>query len=292
MYNWFLEYLKKPDPNKVLSKTGIRIRKILHPLIYNVAPLTTKNALNIIRQEPLPKNVPIIFACTHGFKDDVLFSVLTAKEHTYTLIGGIGHFYNTVDGVTLWLNGTVIVERQNKISRQASVQKIICAIGLGANMMIFPEGLWNKTENQLVQKLFPGIYDVAKATGAKVIPIVTHLDGTTCYAIRDKEFDLTSFERSEGMAALRDRLASMKWEIMETYCVTKRDELLQGLSPEKYWFDYIESMIAETAFYERDDESASLYRDKNITTPEDVFAHLDNLIPRRENAFLFAKNRL
>lgn len=289
MYNKFLEYLKSYEPEKVMSASGIKFRKVLHPLIRTLAPMTTKNELKIVRQEPLPKNVPIIFACTHGFKDDILFSVMTAKAHAYVLIGGIGHFYNTMDGITLWLNGTVIVERQNKASRRASVQKMIRAINLGANMMLFPEGLWNKTENQLVQKLFPGIYDVAKATGAKVIPIVTHLDGTTCYAIRDKEFDLTSFERAEGMTALRDKLASLKWEIMETYCVTERDKLLQGVSPEKYWYDYIESMIAETAFYERDDEAASLYIDKNITTPEEVFAHLDSLIPCRENAFLFRR---
>ena len=291
MYNRFLEYLKDPNPKKVLSASGVKLRKVLHPLIRTFAPMTTKNKLKIVRQEPLPQNVPIIFACTHGFKDDVLFSVMTAKAHAYVLIGGIGHFYNTMDGVTLWLNGTVVVERQNKVSRRASVQKMIRAIGLGANMMIFPEGLWNKTENQLVQKLFPGIYDVAKETGARVVPIVTHLDGTICYAIRDKEFDLTSFERAEGMAALRDKLASLKWEIMETYCVTKRDELLQGVSPEKYWFDYVESMIAETAFYERDDEAASLYMDKNITTPEAAFAHLDMIHPTMYNAFLF-NNRL
>ena len=289
MYNWYLEYLKNYEPKKVVSASGVKLRKVLHPAIYAFAPMTTKNKLRIVRKEPLPKERPIIFACTHGFKDDILFSVMMAKIHAYVLIGGLGHFYNTMDGVTLWLNGTVIVDRQDKASRRAAVQKMIRAISLGANMIIFPEGLWNKTENLLVQKLFPGIYDVAKATGAKVVPIVTHLDGTTCYAIRDKEFDLTSFDRAEGMAALRDKFASLRWEIMETYCTTTRDELLQGILPEKYWFDYIEAMIAETAFYEKDDEAASLYRDKTIVTPEDAFAHLDNLIPCGENIFLWNK---
>lgn len=82
-------------------------------------------------------------------------------------------------------------------------------------------------------------------------------------------------------------MATLKWEIMETYCIAKRDDLLQGLSPERYWYDYTESLIAETSFYERDDEEKSLYRDKNITTPDDAFAYLNNLIQRRENAFLW-----
>lgn len=286
MYNRFLEYLKDLDHTKVMSSKGVKFRKLLHPVIYRVAPLTTKNRIKVLRREPLPQNIPIIFATTHGFKDDILCAVLTAKKHGYVLIGGLGHFYNTFDGITLWLNGTVIVDRQDKLSRQASKRKMIHAIELGTNIIIFPEGLWNKTENQLVQKLFPGVYDIAKATGALVVPIVSHLESGTCYTVREQAFNICDYDRAEGLRILRDKLATIKWYLMEEYSSTNRDDLLKTLSPKEYWHKYIESLIAEVDFYERDDEEKSLYIDKQITFPEEVFSHLQDIEYTRSNAFL------
>ena len=36
-------------------------------------------------------------------------------------------------------------------------------------------------------------------------------------------------------------------------------------------------------------ESTLIFKPKNVTTYQEAFAHLDQLIPRRENAFLFRR---
>ena len=48
------------------------MRKIIHPLIRALAPMTGHYILKIVRKEQMPKHAPIIFAATHSFKDDLL----------------------------------------------------------------------------------------------------------------------------------------------------------------------------------------------------------------------------
>ena len=55
--------------------------------------------------------------------------------------------------------------------------KMKYVISLGADILMYPEGTLNKTENLLVQKLFPGIYDVAKCTHALVVPVAIIQEG-------------------------------------------------------------------------------------------------------------------
>ena len=69
MYNKFLEYLLDNDPEKCISKAGIRFRKIISPLVRLVTPLTIPRKLKVIRRAKMPKT-PVIFAAAHWFKED------------------------------------------------------------------------------------------------------------------------------------------------------------------------------------------------------------------------------
>lgn len=150
MYNRFLEYLKQTEPKRVISKSGIRIRKILNLVIRAVAPLTCKYKRVIVKSYKVHKGKPIIFAPTHGFKDDVLMTVSSIPANGYILFGSLPQFYNTFDGITAWLNGALIVDRTDKESRNAAKLKMRYAIEHGANLIVFPEGVWNKSGNLLI----------------------------------------------------------------------------------------------------------------------------------------------
>lgn len=58
--------------------------------------------------------------------------------------------------------------------------------------------------------------------------------------------------------------------------------------------DYAEKefypMFQDVKGYGIQDVIETRYRDKNTVDPETAFAHLKNLIPSRENAFLFRKD--
>lgn len=289
MYNWYFEYLKQNEPEKVLSKIGVILRKWINPIIRTVAPLTCKYKLVFVKKTKLPKGRPLIFAPTHGFKDDILFTVVTITIHAYLLFGSLPAFFHSFEGVLAWLNGVVLVDRTNKESRKAAKRKMKKVIELGDNLIVFPEGVWNKTENLLVQKLFPGIYDVAKETGALVVPLATVLEGGKVYSSMGEPFDVAVYDRAEGLAELRDRMCTLRYEIMEQYCTCTRKELLQEKTQKEYWHDYIEGLISEVQCYDREVEDNAHFREKGVYSAEEVFAPIWALELKRENAFLLDK---
>lgn len=152
-------YLLDNDPQKVVSAKGIAWRRKFHPIIKKLGvhflstPQVFENR-NFLKNPQATKiapdpeivlpNEPVIWAANHSFKDDTLATILAAKRHTYILFGSLPQFYNTFDGITAWLNGVVMTNRKVSDSRKSSVQKAVKAMRLGADMLIFPEGVWNK----------------------------------------------------------------------------------------------------------------------------------------------------
>ena len=288
MYNKFLEYLLDNDPEKCISKAGIRFRKIISPLVRLVTPLTIPRKLKVIRRAKMP-NAPVIFAAAHWFKEDAECTLLTAGKHAYMLIGALEQCFRSFQGVTAWLIGPIFVNRLDKASRKASKEKAIRAINLGASLIIFPEGTWNKSPNKPIVGLFPGVYDIAKATGALVAPIATHREGKFVYGILDECFDITQYSRKEGMLVLKDKLATLRWELMEKYSPGYLKDMPLPEEADAYWENYINGLMAEVKYYEYEAELHTKFIDKNIVESSEAFAHLLDLQPNHNNAFLFNK---
>lgn len=74
MHNIFLEYLLENEPEKVMSKKRLIIRKILSPIIRNYVAPFSSNKYHINKNTNLPKGRPLIFAATHEIKDNILMS--------------------------------------------------------------------------------------------------------------------------------------------------------------------------------------------------------------------------
>ena len=191
MKNNMLNYLLDNNPNKTISKKGIKIRKIINPLFRQVMMLFTKGKLKIVRKGIVPKNQKIIYAGTHGFHDDIIFTMKVANRHCYLLYGSLMDFYNSFHGLGLWVNGVILVDRKQRESRKSCINKMVQVLNCDTNIVMFPEGTWNKNESLPVQKLYPGIYDVAEKTGALVVPIATVLDENICYALEGDAYDIT-----------------------------------------------------------------------------------------------------
>lgn len=287
MYNKFLERLLDNKPECVLSKRSIRIRKIISPVLRFIVPFVTPNSkLEILRRADIPKK-PVIFAATHGFREDAEHTVVMAGRQAYVLNGSLETVFKSFDGITAWLAGMILVDRADKESRKSAKEKMIYALKSGASIIMYPEGTWNKSPNELISGLFPGIYDVAKESGALVVPIATYRNGNKAYGIRDKAFDICSYDREVGITVLRDKMATLKYEMMEKHGQCKRADLLYGKGADKYWEKYINNLIAEAQFYEYELERHTKYCPKGITSPEEVFAFMDKLEPNKRNGFLW-----
>ena len=289
--NWFLKYLTSNDPKKTVTKRGLVFRRMIYPLVRRLSgPLTEVEGV-LFRDEPLPKG-PKIFAVTHTYsREDIAWSISLAGEQSYLLTNAWRELLYTSDGIALWASGIILVDRYDKENRAASIEKAKRVLALGGNVMIFPEAVWNMSPNQIVRKLYSGVYRISREAKVPVIPISTMMYGNKFYVSRGQALHLHSMEQQEALTVLRDNMATLKWEIMETYGFSTREALLEGKTPEAYWEDHLENYIAKQKVYEREEESHAHFMDKADIEQIEAFEYRDHLIPRKENAFLFRQNR-
>lgn len=287
--NWFLKYLTSNDPTRTVTKAGLRFRKTIYPLVRRLSgPLTDVGGI-LVKTEPMPEG-PKIFAVTHTYsREDIAWAISLAGEQSYLLTNAWREILYTSDGLALWVSGIILVDRYDKANRKASIEKAKRVLELGGNVMIFPEAVWNMSENQLVRKLYPGVYRIAALSGAPVIPISTMMYGDKFYVSRGKALYLSQLHQQEALQELRDSLAALKWEIMGKYGLSTREGLLQGRDPTDYWHNHIEDYIAKQKVYEREEESRAHFIDNDDIEQIQAFEHLSILIPHTENAFLFSK---
>lgn len=191
MFKNKLQYMMSNNPDETLSEKGSNRRKKIRPFILTLLKLGNKLKL-VVEKNEYEKIVdrPVIYVACHGFKDDVLNTLVTLKDDAYVVFGNIDLFYNTMDGLFLWLYGTQLVDRYNKESKNAMKNKMNKIIELGNNIVIFSEATWNLSPNKLMEKLHGGFYDVAIKNNALVVPVLTHKVGKKCYSRVLKAIDL------------------------------------------------------------------------------------------------------
>lgn len=288
MKNRLLRYLLKNEPKSVMRKGGYRLRQFISSPVRNVlGPATSKNTFHIDRNDNLPTDRPLIFACTHQVKDDIALALASTGRHTYLLFGSLPDFFGTFDGPALWINGVILIDRKDKKSRAAAIPKMKYAIEMGADILMYPEGTLNKTENLVVQKLFPGIYYLAKDTNALVVPIAIIQECKDVYSKVCEPFDICRYDKQEGLDTLRDLMATAKYELMEEHSQICRSEIGDVKA---YWQNEMDELVNSLLpFYDFEIENSSQYIDKNETTYEQAFEHLDAIQPTAQTAFLFNK---
>ena len=202
IYNKCFEYLMSNNPDEVLSKKGIRIRKIFHPVFTKLLPLTTKNKLKVVKRAPIPTERPVIFALSHGFRDDIALGLKTIGKHAYLAYASLPDFYYSIDGLALWANGVYIIDRKDRKSKQALIPKIVKAHELGQRYhAICVEGVWNKDPNKIVLDLWKGFYVAARKINALVMPVaminkdmdIDRDKDKTCYSSLGEAVDLIKY---------------------------------------------------------------------------------------------------
>ena len=133
---------------KKKKKFNSIIRKVGKLFLSNPQIILDKNELinqNDVEKASFDKEEKYIYIANHAFKDDILASILATQRHAYLFFASLPIMFNTFDGFLVWLNGTVLVNRKVTKSRKESVKKAVTVVKNGASLLIFPEGVWNKT---------------------------------------------------------------------------------------------------------------------------------------------------
>lgn len=277
------------NAERMLSKTSMVLRRLIHPVIMLLVPafmeykqvFESKNALLGIDapDEPLelPKE-PVIWCVNHGFKDDIAASIHVTR-HSYMFFGSLPHFYNTFDGFALFLNGVILCNRKRRTSKKNAYELAVSTLRQGKDLIIYPEGVWNKTPEKLVLDLWPGVYRMAKETGRKVIPIIHYLadphkkyEGNVTHTVIADPISMEGLTEKEGLALLRDTMATWYFLMMEKYGQATRQELLDGFeTADDAWDAYMAMHTGCVKYYDREIELCADYRPKDIVRPEDVW---------------------
>ena len=236
---------------------------------------------------------PVIWTMNHGFKDDVLASVLSVSRPFSMFFGSIPQFYNTFDGIIAYYIGSIVVNRKSSNSKKAGQEKGQEVISRGLDIMMSPEGVWNKNPHKLLEHFWPGIYRIAKETNTKVVPVVHYIFDPTqripkkqnpIHTVIDDPIDITYMPEKEALEYYRDLLATWYYIMMEKYGNTTREKLLNGYDDmASAYEDVMQALMKTVDRYDIDFEKTATYRPKGIVKPEDAFEPIANIKPTKDN---------
>ena len=265
------------------SKAVMLFKDLIRPLLSLIASFRVPYKVIIEQPCRLLPDKPVIYAVNHFcFADTPIMGRITPKR-SYILLGKQRLGFS--DWLYFILNGVIFVDRKDKEDMAASKQAMRAYLNKGRSIVMFPEGTWNLTENQLMLPMKWGIIDIARETGAQIIPTVLEYD-------REKKKCFVRFgapmlflledNKADAISVLRDTLATMRWDFWERNGTFSRKDLDMDAERKKLLYSVEEYPPIDWEY-----ESSCIYQPH--TAPEDAFAHLDKLIPCKENAFLFRR---
>lgn len=288
-----LYYINKRK--QVYSKTGgvpkrIKLHNFLHWLLVPCIILLRKIngiKLTIVCDERKKTKKPVIYACTHIGGVDIETAFEAIKNPCWLFLGDPREIYKNFDGVMLSMNGVICLDSKDKEDRRIGKETAIGLLKTGGSLMIFPEGAWNISVNQPVMGLFSGTAEIAIKSGAEIVPVAMECYDKHMYVAIGENMDVSEYSLEDKYrltGKLRDNLATLKWHIFEAVGVQKRSDI-----PADYREKFINSIINDNkdTSYTEQDVIDTMFVDKNVTTYEEAFEHLNNVYPTMQNAFLF-----
>lgn len=291
MVNIGLIQLKKATVETFTTNTGLKIRKYIHRLLRYILIDSTKGEIVLETYPKLEEDEAYIFASTHYHCEDIISNLAILDRNAYALMGTTDQIDHNILMYGAWLNGFIYVDRWDNESRKSAIPKMERVLGAGNSVLIWPEGSLNNTENLLIQKLFGGPYYLAKSTGKKVVPISNYLqpETNTIYIRVGEPLDLSKYDKKEALDILRDAMATMMFEQIKEHSIPIERSKLTG----DHHMSHLETRRQEylknkwTGIDKIIDELV-VYKDKNITTYEDILRSLENVEVTKENAHIIA----
>lgn len=234
---------------------------------------------------------PVIFVPTHIGKFDIEVVYACIKTHALLLSGTEDRMHGTMDGWFLGKCGVNYVARENKKDRANSVAKMQQDLEHGVDLLWFIEGTWNLSENILLYPVSWASVKLAGQCDATIVPIGLNQLGKDIYVKFGESFRISNEQDySEAILDLKDVLATLKWDIFEYIKETREDGyIVRSALRENYWLDYLYDRILEWPITDLEEEMRYVFQTKGVYDVEEVFAPIQALEPKRENAFLFDK---
>lgn len=273
-----IQWVLSANRDNFTSDTGIKIRKIISPVMKEILKISTKKHINIETKPNLEKDKPYIFISSHSYEEDIISSLATIDRPVYILIGSTDQIKHNPQLYAAWANGLIYVNRQSKESRKDCLLKMERILKNGTSVLIFLEGSLNNTPNSLVLgegNIFASPYILAQRTGAQVVPIGNYnqYGSKEIYINYGNPINMVGRDKREALLELRDIMATMNWKFLEKTnpIITKRETLGNDYIL-KYYND--RANIYSTVKWSNEidwDEELDHYVDKKNPFPKEIW---------------------
>ena len=137
---------------------GMEIHRKIHPLVRKV--LQIKSLICGLTYEIISdksnrqKGETVLYAVTHIAKCDYEMVLEACDIFAYTFAGDWETMYATVEDYFFRVNGVIYVDTGDKEDRKNSSLMMQKTLKQGFPVIIFPEGVWNLTENLPIVLIF------------------------------------------------------------------------------------------------------------------------------------------
>ena len=228
------------------SDNGILIREKLNIIIKKILKIIIKYNVQVDGLDLIPKE-PVIYASSHQDFNDIINSIYAYPEHVLTLNASN---ISKILKMLLNINGVIYVDRENKDSRKKAKYEMSKAILKGKSVNLYPEATWNCSPNKLHLPFYIGMIDIARITGAPVVPVVqeytydqSKLDGKSHVKSVHIRFGKPVYvsltdDRFEKLEEFDEIFSTIKWELLEEKGLYRREDISNML-----YVDYIRARI-------------------------------------------------
>lgn len=276
--------LQKQNNGKPItdSRLAIWLRDRLYPLLIFLTGTKVRCKVEVVNTCPPIPGKPIIFTANHSAFQDTPIMLRVTGRRSYIFSGQQNLAF--IDWVFFVLNGTIWVDRKSKEDMAASKDAVLEYLAKGQSILWFPEGTWNLTPSQLMMPMKWGIIDMARQAEAQIVPAALDYDWekNTCRIKFGTPMVGEALEnKAEAIRDLRDTMATLRWDLMCDQPIVHRGTSVRQMQEEMY------RVIDEYPPLDWEYESSCIYHP--YPEPEEVFSHLDKLVPCKANAFLFRR---
>ena len=212
-----------------------KLKKYVNKLDYAVTDLLAGGKLERLTDgtENIPDG-PVLFANTHqGILDNLCWIPSNPRHSVILHASDVSQFLINIQLCT----GLVLVSKEETDAQNRKDAKLdmIHILLKGHTVWYFPEGTWNLSPNKLHLPMSFGFLEIAKKSGAPVVPVVTEFTYDTS---SDKEkitkmhirygkpiyVSLTD-NLSKKLSEYEEAISTMRWEMIEEKGLFERSKL-------------------------------------------------------------------
>jgi len=255
----------------------------------------------------------VVFANTHRFKPDFEKITIKTKRPSFVIASDFKNAYGTISGWYFNTRPTIFVDPYSKEDKAISDEMMKKYLHAGMDCTIFPEAVWNLSENKPVLETFYGSVKAALETNSMLVCTAVERYGKIYVLNRSEVIDLNliagkyidcSFSEidytcedskaiiknilDECNQMMRDTMATLLWGIWEDdaqkHGVVKR----RMLAPD-YWKRFVDELVSEWPGYRLQDNEEQRYHSRFETEVQQIKHDLADIHPTMRNAFLLDK---